>query len=150
MMAKETQDPICVLFIGDKSKDARRLVETLEAAKDAGPGAPAFQVEHVDRLDEGLERLVAGGIDIVLLDLSLSDAQDLTPFIHIRAQAAQIPTVVLCNPDDEGLAVMAVREGAQDYLVKDQIDGRHRTHPKRSPMRFWTACASSYRLTRQQ
>ena len=82
----------------------------------------AFDLECADRLSTGLDRLAEGRIDAVLLDLSLPDSQGLDTFIKTSSQAAQVPIIVLSGLDDEELAVKAVREGAQDYLVKGQVD----------------------------
>jgi two-component system cell cycle response regulator len=80
-------------------------------------------LECVDRLSTGLERLVEGGIDIVLLDLGLPDSQGLDTLHRVIAELPEVPiTVVLTNTDDEELAVQAVRAGAQDYLIKGQLE----------------------------
>ena len=82
----------------------------------------AFDLEWADQLSSGLERLAAGGIDAVLLDLSLPDSQGFDTFVKTHTQAAQVPIIVLSGLDDEELAGKAVREGAQDYLVKGNVD----------------------------
>jgi diguanylate cyclase (GGDEF)-like protein len=71
----------------------------------------------------GLERLAAGGIDVVLLDLGLPDSVGLDTFTTVNTQAPQVPILVLTGLDDEALAVQVVQQGAQDYLVKGQADG---------------------------
>jgi len=81
-----------------------------------------FDLVCADRLSTGLEHLSEGGIDIVLLDLSLPDSQGLDTFARVYAQAPQVPIVVLTGLDDETLAVKAVQEGAQDYLIKGQVE----------------------------
>ena len=80
------------------------------------------QLECADQLSVGLERLADDEIDIVLLDLTLPDSHDLDTFITIHTQVPQVPIVVLTGLEDEKLAVDAVREGAQDYLVKGQLN----------------------------
>jgi signal transduction histidine kinase len=77
----------------------------------------------VDRLAPGLARLAADGIDAVLLDLNLPDSQGLDTFRRTHTQAPAVPIVVLTGLHDEALAVKAVREGAQDYLVKGEVEG---------------------------
>jgi len=71
-----------------------------------------------------LERLLKGGIDVVLLDLGLPDSQGLETLGKVRAQAAAMPIIVLTGLDDEVTAVEAVRQGAQDYLVKGDVDSK--------------------------
>src|SRR5260370_2601007 len=112
-------EQINVLLIEDNPGDVRLIRELL-----ADRGGPAIVLEAAARLGTGLERLAAGGIDVVLLDLSLPDSSGLDTFLQVRALATKLPVVVLTGLDDEMLAVKAVQEGAQDYLVKGQADGR--------------------------
>ena len=124
-----------VLLVEDSPGDARLIWEMLAEVKGA-----QIDLKYADRLSAGLERLAAGGIDVVLLDLSLPDSGGLDTFTKVHAQAPQVPIIVLTGLDDESLAVEAVRGGAQDYLVKGQVDGnllmrairyaieRHRAH----------------------
>ena len=84
-----------------------------------------FDLERADTLKTALESLVSREFDVVLLDLSLPDSRGLDTFIDIHAQSPDIPIVVLSNLDDEKLATEAVHTGAQDYLVKDRINGNH-------------------------
>jgi len=82
-----------------------------------------FQITHVKRLMEALHQLATERFDAVLLDLSLPDSQGLDTFTTLHAQTLAMPVVILTGLDDKVLAVEAVKEGAQDYLVKDQVDG---------------------------
>ena len=109
---------IRVLLVEDNPGDARLIRETLTEVSGV-----QFHLEWVDRLSTGLERLAEGGIDAVLLDLSLPDSQGIDTFIKVYTQAPQVPIILMTGLDDESLAVRAVREGAQDYLVKGQVDG---------------------------
>ncbi len=106
-----------VLLIEDNAGDARLVREYL-----AEVPSVAFELVHVTRLDAGLARLGAGGVDLVLLDLSLPDSQALSGLRALREQAAEVPIVVLTGNVDAALAERAVQEGAQDYLLKGQID----------------------------
>jgi len=110
-----------LLLIEDSAADADLIWEALAAA--GGPGVPRFELTHVSRLAEGLQRLAGGGIAVVLLDLSLPDSHGYATFQRVRAHAPRTPIVVLSGLDDEALASRAVREGAQDYLVKGRVDG---------------------------
>ncbi|MBW2020218.1 MAG: PAS domain S-box protein [Deltaproteobacteria bacterium] len=116
--AKEMTDkPIRVLLVEDNPGDARLIREML-----AEWTHPPFDLACVDRLSTGLERLAEGGIDVALLDLSLPESSGLNTFAEAHAQVPQVPIIVLTGLDDEEVAVDAVREGSQDYLVKGQID----------------------------
>ena len=81
-----------------------------------------FDLERADRLSTGLEQLDHGGIDVALLDLSLPDSQGFDTFIKAYSQVPGVPIIVLTVTNDEALATKAVREGAQDYIVKEQLD----------------------------
>ena len=109
--------PRTVLLIEDNDGDARLIREMLQDA----PGAH-FHLEWADRLTTGLERLSRGGVDVVLLDLSLPESQGLDSFLRVHAQAPRIPVVVLTGSKDEELGNKAVQSGAQDYLIKGQVD----------------------------
>jgi two-component system sensor histidine kinase UhpB len=106
-----------VLTIEDNPGDARLVQEALQ-----GSSNPAYKVEWVPSLSSGLARLDHGGIDILLLDLGLPDSRGLAALARVQALAPAVPVVVLSGADDEQLAVEAVREGAQDYLVKTPAD----------------------------
>ena len=108
-----------VLLIEDNPGDAR-LIEVL--LEEAGAG---FALEWVPTLTDGLRRLEAtdGRLDAVLLDLALPDSSGLETFTSVRAVAPYVPVIVLTGQDDAKLAVHAVREGAQDYLLKGGVDG---------------------------
>jgi two-component system cell cycle response regulator len=117
-----SNQPIKVLMIEDSPGDTRLIQEHLTGARVTGTLAPAFELVVADRLTAGLARLAAGGIDVVLLDLSLPDSQGLDTFVKVQAQMPDMAVVVLTGLDDEALASQAVQLGAQDYLVKGQID----------------------------
>ncbi len=113
--------PIRVLLIEDNPGDARYMREML-VVELANPVAPRFETEWVEQLSTALERLSKGGVDVILCDLTLPDSQGLDTFTAVHAQAPQVPIVVLSGLDDEEIAVQTVREGAQDYLVKGDVD----------------------------
>jgi len=106
-----------VLLIEDDASDLFLIKKML--AKEDGS---CFSLEHTDNLSEGLGRLNKTDFDVVLLDLGLPDSWGLETFITIHAQAPQIPIVVLSGLDDKSLAINAVHNGAQDYLVKGDIN----------------------------
>jgi PAS domain S-box-containing protein len=71
-----------------------------------------------------VERLAKGGIDAVLLDLGLPDSQGISTFVKLHHQFPRTPIVVLTGLTDEELGLQAVREGAQDYLIKGKVDSQ--------------------------
>jgi DNA-binding response OmpR family regulator len=110
---------IRVLLVEDNPGDARLIQEMLREAT-----STPFELECADRLSSGLEHLTHEGIDVVLLDLGLPDSQGIDTLAKMRAEAPDIPVVVLTGLEDETLAVKAVQQGAQDYLGKGQLDNR--------------------------
>jgi signal transduction histidine kinase/DNA-binding response OmpR family regulator len=110
-------DHLKVLLIEDNPGDARLIRELLAEQRVAN-----FDVLQVDRLAPGLA-LTTAPIDAVLLDLNLPDSQGLATFRRLHTTAAWLPIVVLSGLADEAVAVQAVGEGAQDYLVKGSVDG---------------------------
>jgi signal transduction histidine kinase len=114
-----TNNPIKILLIEDNPGDARLIKEMLIEAKSA-----PFILEWRDRLHAGLQWLTESCADVVLLDLGLPDSQGLDTYAKVHDQFPRLPIVVLSGLHDESVAVKAVRDGAQDYLVKGQIDGR--------------------------
>jgi signal transduction histidine kinase/DNA-binding response OmpR family regulator len=109
--------PHRILLIEDNPGDARLLREMLNEV----PGTP-FDLEWEGDLSTGLERLATGDIDAVLVDLSLPDSKGLDTFVRVQTQSPHTPITVLTGLDDAKVAIQAVRQGAQDYLVKGRID----------------------------
>lgn len=109
---------IKVLLIEDNPGDARLLQELLVEVR-----STRFKLTQVERLSQGLQQLQAQSFDVILLDLSLPDAQGLKTFIHLHQRDRNTPIVVITGLNDETLASQAVQSGAQDYLVKDQVTG---------------------------
>jgi diguanylate cyclase (GGDEF)-like protein/PAS domain S-box-containing protein len=102
-----------ILIITGDSADAKILEDVLRKAKD-GP----FDIEWVTRLSDALKRLSAGGIDAMLVDLSLPDSQGIETFDKLFAAAPQTPVLTLSAVEDEALATEAVQRGSQGYLSK--------------------------------
>ena len=110
---------IRALLIEDNPGDAR-LIELMLADADGG----VFEVRHAGRLEEGLRELSAGGIDVVLSDLSLPDSHGLDTFARLHARAPHMPIIVLSGLNDTTVALTAVHQGAQDYLIKGEVNGQ--------------------------
>jgi signal transduction histidine kinase len=83
-----------------------------------------LNLEWVDLLNSALDKLSEKKYDVILMDLSLPDSSGYETFASIYSRAPETAIVVLSCLDDEKLATEAVRNGAQDYLVKDQVDGK--------------------------
>jgi DNA-binding response OmpR family regulator len=111
--------PLNMLLIEDSAAEARLIRELLAEAPQG-----RVALHHAITLAAGLEILADGGIDLVLLDLSLPDSHGLETLRDVRAQVSRIPVIVLTGSDEEDLALSAVEKGAQDYLVKGQVDGK--------------------------
>ena len=106
-----------VLLIEDSPVDSRLLRLLL-----AESTSSHFELVRVDHLAEGLKRLRDEHFDVVLSDLSLPDSHGFETFQSLQARVPDMPIIVLSGVDDETLAIKAVREGAQDYLVKGRVD----------------------------
>ncbi len=114
---EENIKSINILLIEDNPGDARLIQEMF-----AGIMTESFNIKCVDRLSKGLEHLSAEEVDIVLLDLSLPDSQGLDTFNSLYAKAPMVPIIILSGLSDEEFATKAVQKGAQDYLVKGQVN----------------------------
>ncbi len=112
---------IKVLLIEDNPADARFIAEIIRT----GRHASRFDLIHKSRLRDGLQYLKESErpVDAILLDLSLPDSQGFDTFLRLLTEASDLPIIVLTGIDDETVATRAVQEGAQDYLVKGQVDG---------------------------
>jgi len=109
--------PICILLVEDSPSDAE-LIRVMLAEEGSG----GFDLRHTTRLATGLEALARGAIDVVLLDLSLPDSFGMDTVRKVRAAAPDVPIVVMTGLKDERVGDQAVEMGAQDYLVKGQVD----------------------------
>jgi len=107
--------PLSILLVEDNPGDARLLELLLQE------GALDHELIRADRLEQGLARLQANPVDVILLDLSLPDAQGIDTVRRMLGFAGDSPIVVLTGLNDERVAVEAVQAGAQDYLVKGQV-----------------------------
>ena len=106
-----------VLLIEDNQADAQLIMEILREEPES-----AIRILHVDNLDRGLETLERGGIDVVLLDLTLPDSSGHNTFAMLAKHVPTMPVIVLTGMDDKELAIRIVQEGAQDYLAKSLVD----------------------------
>jgi two-component system, cell cycle sensor histidine kinase and response regulator CckA len=107
-----------ILLVEDNPGDVRLLQEFLWDV-----ASVEFELKQAQQLDEALRFLQQEIFDVILLDLLLPDSHGLETFIKIHHQASAIPIIVLTGFDDETLATKAMQAGAQDYLVKGQVNG---------------------------
>jgi PAS domain S-box-containing protein len=108
-----------LLLVEDDRGFARLLREMFKEQ-----GSPDTEVTHVESLSEAVNHLAGHTVDIILLDPGLPDSQGIDTVRQAHAAAPRVPLVVLTGRNDESLALEALQEGAQDYLVKGQIDTR--------------------------
>jgi DNA-binding NarL/FixJ family response regulator len=106
-----------LLLIEDNPADAGLIREAL-----AETPIGVFHIEWVKNLADGLARLNQGGIEAILADLSLPDSRSIETLDKLFLCAPHIPILVLSGPEDEDIALQAVRHGAQDYLPKRHLD----------------------------
>jgi len=100
------------------------LVVQLTRSMLADSTGVSFTLESVDSLAQGIQHLARGGVDVVLLDLTLPDSQGLDTFHSLHAVDAKIPVVIYTNVDDEALSLLALQHGAADYLVKSEVNAK--------------------------
>jgi len=108
-----------LLLVEDNLGDARLLREMFNEQ-----GSHNTELTHVESMSEAEKHLADRAFDIIVLDLGLPDAKGLQAVRRAHAAAPRIPLVVLTGLDDESRAAQALQEGAQDYLIKGQIDAR--------------------------
>ena len=108
---------ISILLVEDNSGDRRLISEMLADASNV-----TFDVKYADRLQAAMEYLSQNRVEVILLDLGLPDSQGLETLKKTYAQVSETPIVVLTGLNDEMIGTQAVNEGAQDYLIKGQVD----------------------------
>jgi diguanylate cyclase (GGDEF)-like protein len=110
--------PLQLLLVEDNPGDARLIRELLREVQ-----KPSFQLTHVTTLSDALRFLHGSRFDAILVDLMLPDAVGLEALEPVGEAAPEVPIVVLSGLSDEAVAVQAVAQGAQDYLLKGRSDG---------------------------
>ena len=106
---------IDILLIEDNPGDADLVKKALSK------GGRHFTICHADRLSKGLDDLRERKFDVVLLDLSLPDSDGLEGLGKIHDAASELPIVMLTSLESDEVAMDALDEGAQDYLIKDRV-----------------------------
>lgn len=118
MLSEAKQRPLKVLLVEEDGSRRSEVEELLAEADD-----PRIDLAWCGYLADALERLSEGGIDVVLLDLSLPDSSGVVTFERLYAFTPDVPVIVLTDVDDEEVAMTTVQGGAQDYLVRDEVRG---------------------------
>lgn len=112
-----TTGDIRILLVEDSPSDALMIREALADVQDF-----EHHLEHVQLLSEAFSTCENARFDVVLLDLGLPDAYGIGTFRTFRARVPDLPVLVLTGLDDKAVGLLAIRDGAQDYLVKREID----------------------------
>lgn len=108
-----------ILCVEDNADDLFLLKECLNGFVG---GATPYELTSCTTIKEALANAKADQTDLILLDLYLPDSQGFDSFTKMHKAYPDIPIVILSSLDDELIANEAVRQGAQDYLVKGTID----------------------------
>jgi PAS domain S-box-containing protein len=108
-----------LLLVEDNPADARLFREMFDEQ-----GSHNTELTHVECMSEAEKHLAEHAVDIIVLDLGLPDAQGMGAVRRAHAVAPRVPLVVLTGLDNESLATQALQEGAQDHLIKGQIERR--------------------------
>jgi diguanylate cyclase (GGDEF)-like protein/PAS domain S-box-containing protein len=111
-------DNIDVLLVEDNPQEAE-IVRLYLAKRYARP----YKIRHARSIASGLNELASGASpDVILLDLHLPDAEGLDGYTRLAAAAKTVPVIILTNCNEESIAASAVRAGAQDYLIKREVN----------------------------
>ncbi len=113
MTAKNTE----ILLIEDNPFDRKLIVDMLSQIEEE-----SFSVNACENLTDGLGLLKDGGFDLLLLDLNLPDSEGISTLHTVFSHNSHVPIVVFSAISDEEIALQTVKEGAQDYLFKGQVD----------------------------
>ncbi|QDT10871.1 hybrid sensor histidine kinase/response regulator [Planctomycetes bacterium K23_9] len=110
-----TDSPMSILLIEDDEIDADSVRRSLPRQT---------LVQHATTLNDAIESAKDPSLDLILLDPGLPDSSGVDSFLRIRQTAPRLPIVILTGLKDRNLAVQIIRMGAQDYLLKNQLDER--------------------------
>ncbi len=110
--------PLRLLLLDDEPAQIYLVREQLR-----GVPRPPFDLTSAESLQEGLQLLASGRFQVLLLDLNLPDSFGPDTFAKVHARFPDLPVVVLTSLEDEETGERLVQAGAQDYLVKGQLQG---------------------------
>lgn len=112
-------EKVDILLFEDNPGDACLIGEMLEEFADF-----PYELKNAETLNEGLSLLKKHPFNIIVSDLRLPDRDGIDTFLDIHTRNPRIPIIILTATKDEKIGIDAVKKGAQDYLVKGQVDGR--------------------------
>jgi diguanylate cyclase (GGDEF)-like protein/PAS domain S-box-containing protein len=127
-MSEQAKKTIHVLLVEDNPGDIRLIWEMLTDASRLMDYSgqvqflPIFIPLQARQLSAALEKLAENTVDVVLLDLNLPDSSGIDTFNRIHESYPSLPLVILSGQDSQNTALMAMQQGAQDFLVKGQVD----------------------------
>ena len=110
-------DSSTVLLIEDNLGDIVSIRTMISELSDG-----VFELKFAESLGEALNILENENFDVILMDLGLPDSQGFRTFTQVHNQMPELPIIIITGLEDEDLGVCAVKEGAQDYLIKGQVD----------------------------
>jgi len=110
-------DKIKILFFEDSPGDAGLIEEMIDESVYC-----SCQLEVVETLNEGLNYLGLNEVDLILLDLGLPDSDGMDTFNEVKSNNSNIPIIILTGLKDENIGINAVKKGAQDYLIKGEVE----------------------------
>jgi diguanylate cyclase (GGDEF)-like protein len=110
--------PTRLLLVEDNEVDVAMVRALLSESS-----GRSCQVTSVGRLAEARAHLLSAGTDCVLLDLSLPDGEGMETVQVVLGTSPEVPIIVLSGLQDDRVTLAALNQGAQDYLVKGQVDG---------------------------
>jgi diguanylate cyclase (GGDEF)-like protein len=108
-----------ILVVEDQARDADRFRKMLQEQD-----LNEFELTHVAKLQGALEHIVSGRTDLIVLDLDLPGARGVNAIRQIRSVAPYVPLVAVAEAAEQDSGMQALREGAQDYLTKGEMNGR--------------------------
>jgi DNA-binding response OmpR family regulator len=118
-METKMKKAIKILLVEDNPGDARSIREMLNDTDNTH-----YDIFQTTRLDEGIKILIKDHFDLILLDLCLPDSEGMDTFNIMKYNAPDLPIIILTGLKEDIFAVGAVGRGAQDYLVKGEINSK--------------------------
>jgi phosphoserine phosphatase RsbU/P len=116
-MNRETKPELKLLVVTPNPEVVRLFKEIAKQVMET-----ELDIEIIENLKAALLRLEAGGIDIILADLNLPDSQGVDTFLKLKDRFSVIPIIVLAGLDEAELAMEAIRAGAQDFLIRKNLE----------------------------